>query len=156
MPHLTDADETIAAISRLIRAAQLFEVPIVVTEQNPSKLGLTIEPIRDLLGDAYQPSEKQIFSSAAFTRPDRTRSVLCGIETHICVLQTAFDLVASGRSATVVGDACTSRDAANHSASIPRLTAAGVTVATTEMVLFEWCRTADDKQFRDLSRIVRG
>lgn len=155
LPHLHEPDAAIAAVVKLVAAARLFDVPIVVTEQNPAKLGPTVEPVREALGDDYRPIAKQSFSADEHVIAGRPQTVICGIETHVCVLQTALELVGSDLMATVVADACTSRDAANHSAAIPRLMTGGVTVATSEMVFFEWCRTADDPSFRELSRIVR-
>jgi nicotinamidase-related amidase len=85
----------------------------------------------------------------------RRQAVLCGIEAHVCVLQSALGLAAAGWSVTVVEDAVSSRRAADRDAGLRRLAAAGVTVATVEMVMFEWLGRAGTDAFRDLLKLIK-
>jgi nicotinamidase-related amidase len=85
----------------------------------------------------------------------RRQAVLCGIEAHVCVLQSALGLVADGWSVAVVEDAVSSRRPADRDAGLRRLAAAGVVVATTEMVIFEWLGRAGTDAFRDLLKLVK-
>ena len=160
-PAITEIDRVVANVGVLMRAARELAVPILVTEQYPKGLGHTLPALSELAPDA-DVIEKVEFSAAgnpdfaarlaATGRPD---PVICGIEAHVCVLQTALDLRRRGLVATVVADATQSRAAANADAAMARLTRANVTLATTEMVLFEWLRRADHPSFRSLSRLIR-
>jgi len=145
----------------LMEAAGLLSVPIVITEQYPRGLGTTIEPLRDVAANAVV-LEKLRFSgadalqNAGVLRPGLRQLVLAGIETHICVQQTALDLVAAGWDVILAADASGSRQEVDRSAALVRLAAAGVTVSTAESVVFEWCETAEHPNFRQLSALVRA
>lgn len=106
--------------------------------------------------------EKTGFSAAAdesfrqaLDRASRPQAILAGMEAHVCVLQTALELRAAGRDVFVVADACCSRTAANHANAMERLRAAGVTVANTESIVFEWLRDARHDCFKAISALVR-
>lgn len=162
VPAMSEMDETMAAIHRLVDAATVCEVPRFVTQQCTLKLEGTVPELAKKLGN---PLEKSRFSAAAALQFGRFGSieapsarpqiVLCGIETHVCVLQTAFDLLANGWQPYVVSDACTSRSRHNHSAAVARLLHNGVSVVTTEMVLFEWVEDARRPPFKAISRLVK-
>ena len=103
--------------------------------------------------------EKTRFSCArepaiAAAAPD-PQWVVCGAETHVCVLQTALELVAAGGAVFVVADACASRRSQDYEAAIHRLRQAGVQAVTTEMVIFEWLADARHPAFRALSQLIR-
>ncbi|MDP6108704.1 MAG: isochorismatase family protein [Rhodospirillales bacterium] len=85
----------------------------------------------------------------------RCQAVIAGIETHVCVLQTAFDLIERGHDTFVVADAVTSRTPLNRQTALDRMKEAGVTIVTTEMVVFEWLRIAGTPEFKELSALVR-
>ena len=160
VPAFENVDELTTRIAHLIVAADACGVPVLASEQVPEKLGHTVQPLADLLP---QPIAKTAFSAADLVATDdigsleehRDQVVLCGIETHICILQTAMDLLARGCRPIVVSDACRSRDDRNHSAAIARLLNAGVDVATTEMILFEWLQDATHPAFRAVSKLIR-
>lgn len=144
----------------LAEVAQLFEIPMRITEQYPKGLGSTVESLRSFDG---QPPEKLAFSAAEATGwgkcsddEPRNQAVVCGIESHICVLQTAFDLIARSWSVAVVVDAIGSRSQSSHDAALSRLSAEGVSLVTTEMVLFEWAERAGTESFKTISKIVRN
>ncbi len=161
LPAIADGEAVIAACATLIDGAMLFDVPIVACEQNPRGLGPTAEVLRTRLTGAAM-FEKLTFSAYADpairarieAAPDQA-VVLCGLEAHVCVLQTALDLRAAGREVFVCADAIGSRKAESRDLALPRLRQAGVQVVSVEMLLFEWAGAAGTDAFRAMSRLVR-
>lgn len=152
------------AVSRnagiLLEAAKTMGVPVLATEQYPKGLGRTVAALGALVPAA--PFEKTRFSCAAdesflgaLRAAGKTQVVIAGMEAHVCVLQSALELRASGREVFVVEDACCSRNPANHANAMHRLRSAGVVVTNTESVLFEWLRDARHAQFKAISALVR-
>jgi nicotinamidase-related amidase len=149
----------------LMQAAARLGVPILVSEQYPQGLGPTVAELRHLA-----PPES-IHAKTAFSCADdpdlrlkladfqRAQVIVCGIEAHVCVLQTALGLSAkdgsNGVAPVVVADATSSRTHANREAALARLRANNVPVVTTEMVLFEWLGRAGTPEFKELSRLIR-
>nr|VFJ72483.1 MAG: Nicotinamidase-related amidase [Candidatus Kentron sp. FW] len=141
----------------LMEAANVIGVPLLVSEQYPAGLGPTVSPLRELAPrDAFM--EKVHFSCVSApecaSRIDtlgRNQVIIAGIEAHVCVLQTALDLAASGRQVFVVADAISSRDQRNVELAIGRMQNVGITMVSREMVLFEWAHRADTAQFKHLS-----
>lgn len=159
-PHLQNFHLLIEHWQRLVQGAKLLQVPVLVTEQNPDKLGLTVAPLREWVPE---PKRKMRFSAAQCLSDDNVMSVdtrrqvvLCGIETHVCILQTALDLLSWGWDVYVVADAVQSRYELDHSTALQRMESSGVTLVTTESVLFEWCETAEAAEFRDISRLAKS
>ena len=146
----------------LIEAARALGIPIVQTEQYPRGLGATEPEIAERLAGRAQRLEKTAFSccgaegfDAAVCADNRTQWILCGMEAHVCVLQTALELHARGLEVFVVEDGVCSRTDTNRANALARLRQAGVIVSNTESVLFEWLRDAADPQFKALSALVR-
>lgn len=146
----------------LAESAARLGIPVLVTEQYPSGLGPTAAPVAEVLPPAAPHIEKTCFScagceafSAALTAAARSQIVLAGMEAHVCVLQSALELRAAGRVVWVVEDACCSRNPANHRNAIDRMRTAGVVVASTESVVFEWLRDARHEHFKAISALVR-
>ncbi len=154
--------ETVVANTRILQqAADRLDVPVLVSEQYPRGLGPTIQPVASLAA-ADQVIEKIEFSAAANTTfanrladLQRGTAVVCGMEAHVCVLQTVMDLAAGGTDVALVRDACGSRDPANAEAAFARAARDGVAIATTEMVVFEWLHRAGSPEFRELSRLIK-
>ncbi len=146
---------------RLIRGAHVLDVPVAATEQYPDGLGPTAEVLAGLLGEI---PEKLRFSCAEcldWGGPDgdedqRDQVVVCGIEAHVCVTQTALDLAAQGYRVYVPADAVASRHKLDWRTALARLADSGIVVLTTESVLFEWCEVAGTDEFRQISRLVTG
>mgnify|MGYP000850297595 CR=1 FL=1 len=146
---------------RLIRAAPVAEVPILVTEQYPEGLGGTIP---EVLREIPAPSvfRKEAFSACleadflplirGFGRP---RIVVAGMETHVCVLQTALDLIAAGYQVHLAADAVASRTAENRDIAIQLLRQAGAVVTSAETVIFQWARRSNTDRFRRMLPIVK-
>lgn len=144
----------------LIRAAKELSVPILASEQYPKGLGHTVPELSNLLpaNAIYEKLEFSCFANRGLRSllqgPDR-QTVIFGIESHVCVLQTALDMRASDLDVTVVIDATSSRRAESKQTALLRLQTSGVRVATTEMVVFEWLRRAGTPQFKVLSALIR-
>ena len=143
----------------MILAARELALPVLATEQYPKGLGPTVPELAGLLGAV--PS-KLTFSSggcpefaAALQSLGRTKVLVCGIEAHICVLQTSLDLLARGFEVYLLIDCITSRRLENKQAALARLTQAGVIPATLEMALFEMMRTADAPQFKAIQNLIK-
>jgi nicotinamidase-related amidase len=153
-PHVHEHQRVLARIDLLIFAANLLCVPILLTEQYPKGLGRTIEEIRQALPEA-QPLEKMDFSCVSapgfcerLAALHRDQIVLTGIETHICVAQTALDLSSQGSHVFVVADATASRRPLDAQTALRRLERNGLTIVTAESVVFEWLRRAGTDEFK--------
>lgn len=157
--HVIDSDNLVSRCSWLIRLAQTLEIPVLVSEQYPSGLGRTIEPLRTLV-KAYEPIEKNHFScfrDATFRQQlnklGKNQIILAGIETHVCVLQTAIEIKRSTpHDVFVVVDAVSSRSAIDHRYGLKRMKQAGIELVTSEMVFFEWVGCAGTPEFKGLSQ----
>ncbi len=142
----------------LMRLAHELEVPILVTEQYPKGLSKTVAPIRNESVSATY-SEKVFFSCASepkcleiINKTAREDIVIAGIETHICIMQTALELQAMGKNVYVVVDAVSTRHEIDHRYGLKRMKAAGITLITKEMVFFEWLRCAGTARFKQLNQ----
>ena len=143
----------------LLQAADLLAVPVLLTEQYPKGLGPTVQELR--AHTSVKAVEKTAFSCcqvASFNRQlvgDKPQIVLLGMETHICVLQTALDLLARGKQVFIVEDAVISRNPEHKQNAIQRLRQAGCVVTNTESVIFEWLRVAEGDAFKTISKLIR-
>lgn len=158
VPHIPKAPAVIANIIKLIKAAAILKVPVVVTEQE--KLGETVNEIRSVLPE-IKPVGKSSFScfgSESFqtqlTGLKRGSLIIAGIEAHVCVTQTALDAAPHYRT-HVVADATASRTEPNWQFGLNRLRNNGVTITTTEMVIFELLEKAGTEEFRAVLPIVK-
>ncbi len=146
---------------KLIQGAKVFSLPIIVTEQIPEKLGPTIPEVAELL-EGITRIPKETFSCCdnaafmeAFNKANRKQILLCGIESHICVYQTALDLLNMEYEVHIVADAVSSRTAKNREIGISKMISAGAFLTSTETVLFELLKTARSDKFKDIFRIVK-
>ncbi len=164
MPVIDRAAEVVKNIERLIRGCHILGLPIVATEQYTKGLGRTVEDVHRALDESggYKPIEKSCFSAhgcagfeAELNALDRTQVLLAGVETHICVYQTAMDLLRDEYDVTIVADAVSSRTAQNKVIALDRLTSEGARLSSTEMALFELLVEADTDEFRAVSKLVK-
>lgn len=145
----------------LVQGAQLLGVPVVATEQYPQGLGITVKSLADLIPERFAKKEFSAvpclsWPTAATVMDDRFQIVIVGMETHVCVQQTVFDLLAQGYQVAVVADAVAARGEIDHQVALQRMANAGATVTTAEAVLFEWCETASASEFKQLSSLVKN
>lgn len=156
---ITDRARIVWNIRRLLDAAAALGVPIAATEQYPDKLSPTVPELKERIGHA---PDKLCFSAcvcgeifAGWRADGRFRVLLCGIEAHVCVMQTALDLVAAGFEPYVAVDAVGARYAIDRDTALRRMESAGVILTTTESAMFEWCRTAEAPEFKKISALAK-
>lgn len=183
MPAIHEADAVLGNAMRLARVAQLLEVPAWGTEENPARLGenpadlralcrktlpkmhfsgavdglveLLRPPVRPQQGGNARSLPKHLQKPPASASEQRNTIVMAGCEAHVCLLQTALDLLEEEFEVWVVTDACSSRTERNRDAAFDRLAGAGAELVTTEMVAFEWLRSADHPLFKDVLSLIK-
>ena len=171
LPAIEARERIVWNAGRLLTAAHTLQIPHLITEQYPERLGATVplfEPTSS--ANSTTSSTASITNSAISKRmfscrecheqlePYRSQAnqvVICGIESHVCVLQTALDLFADAWQVHVVVDAVSSRSPLDHQVALDRLSRHGVTLTTTESVLFEWCETSHAPEFKSISALVK-
>ncbi len=153
--------ELFANIEACTRGMLVLDVPVIWTEQIPEKMGSTIAPLKKLL-KGVEPIPKSSFSCCgepefmkALRQTLRKQVIIAGIETHICVYQTAADLLQAGYQVEVVSDAVSSRSAENRNVALHKIASIGAGLTTTEMILLELARTAKHPKFRDILKIIK-
>lgn len=156
-----EKEELDANLGKLIQAAQLLDVPILGTEQIPEKLGPTSEPFKSMLGDVPMIG-KTTFSccgdegfSSAFQSLEKKQAILIGIETHVCVYQTAIDLLEQGIEVFVAADAVSSRVAENKILALEAMKQAGAVILPTESILMALQKDAAEPTFRELLKLIK-
>ena len=154
----SNGEKTIINTSKISQAAQILSIPVIITEQYPKGLGATVESITG--SDAFI-IEKSSFS--AFKEPEfeqkikslnRKQVILCGIETHICVLQTAIDLYKNGYKVYVLKDCVSSRSEEEQNSGLELLKQYGIKVITVEIALFQWLKSSKHPQFKDIQKLI--
>lgn len=156
-----DRESLLKNAVNVIRGANILNIPLIVTEQVPQKLGQTIAAVAGEIYD-FRPIDKESFSSwdnqkfreelEAFSR---SNIVIMGIECHVCVYQTAVDLMENGYSVHVVADAVSSRTKANIDVGLAAMQGRGAHLTSAEMVLFELLRTSVDSKAKEIFKIVK-
>ena len=158
-PVINDFADVARRIAVLAEGCQILEVPIVVTEQYPKGLGHTVE---EITGKANFPAIHKLSFSACgvqeFDTQLRERHIeqvaICGIETHICVSQTAHDLLARGYQVHIISDATAARLSFNRDTALQRLEKAGAIMSSVEAALFELCAEAGTPEFKAIQKLV--
>lgn len=148
-------------IQILIKVAKILDIPIIWCQQAPKALGHTIPAIAELLTEE-QPVNKTSFSCCGDNQ-FRSRLddlgpkqvILCGIETHVCVYQTALDLLKQNKEVTVIADAVSSRTFDNKKIAIKKITAEGAKISSVEMALFELLKTAEHPKFKEIAKLIK-
>ena len=159
LPAIDDADRVLARSGLLVRAARTLDLPIFATEQVPDKLGSTVPALAELLPDRWPKSTFHAGGAAGLWEALEARGIrhvaLAGIEAHICVAQTALELLGRGFEVQVPVDAVGSRFESDRAIALRRLEQAGAILTTAEATLFEWVETADHPRFRAISALVK-
>ena len=151
----------IESFQKLLKGVQILGIPIILTEQNPKGLGLTIPEVANLL-PGIQPIPKLSFSCCGEERflqelkaLNRRQVLLSGIELHVCVYQTAMDLISLGYEVQVVADCVSSRAAKNREIGLEKIRSAGASLTGTETVLFELLKVAEGAKFKEISQLLK-
>jgi nicotinamidase-related amidase len=156
-PAIADGAQVIEHCVWLARLAGELGVPVVITEHMAQKIGPTAQPLREAAPSA-QVAAKASFSAVrggcldVTSVRDREQIVVAGMEAHVCVLQSAIDLQAQGKSVHVVAEACGSRRARDVELALARMRQHGVQIVSREMVAFEWLQGGDDPRFGEVLR----
>lgn len=159
LPVIHRKEEVLINTQKLLKGLKVLSVPVVVTEQYPKGLGKTVEEIFELTGEGI---EKMTFSGweteairEAICASGKKNVILAGIEAHVCVLQTAIDLLANGYQVTLVSDCIGSRNESDWRGALSRCKQEGGIVTTFEALLFELLRQAGSAEFKEISKIVK-
>lgn len=163
LPAIRDGDAVVESAVRLMRAARVLGVPMIVTEQYRKGIGRTVAPVCEAVGEsAPPPFEKLAFSVcgcaealAALRAAERCAVLVVGIEAHVCVQQTVLDLLALGYHTFVCADAVGSRRPFDRDTAISRMRQAGAVITTTEAAIFELLGRAGTDAFKQILPIVR-
>lgn len=146
-------------IGRLIDGADVLNVPVAATEQYPEGLGPTTAELAKKLGEIPSKVTFSCGGCPGLFEEFATRGVykilICGIEAHVCVQQTAFDLMADGFGVYLAVDAIGARYDVDYQFALRRMDSAGATLTTTEAALFEWCEKSGTNEFKQISQLVR-
>ena len=161
LPVMQDPQQVVKNTSVLIQAAKSLNISILWCQQVPKALGPTVGELSSLL-DGVEPINKSSFSCCGDEQfikqidalKPRT-AILCGIEVHVCVFQTAMDLIQKGLDVHVIADATSSRTRENKDIGINRMAKGGAIISSTEMLLFELLRNAEHEKFRELVKLIK-
>ena len=161
MPEV-ESRHAVGKVKILLEAAKILDIPVFVTEQYPKGLGPTIEEIKEQLGEDVTPIEKVVFScvrapefAEALKALGRSSVLLTGVETHVCVLQTAIDLVNEGYRVYVPADALVSRKKLDYEKGLSMMEKLGAVVGSTEAFLFQILERAGTDEFKQISKLVK-
>lgn len=161
-PYVENSCHVMQAIQKAVRGFQILGLPIFVSEQYPKGLGNTVAPLKGVLGEQQQYLVKTAFSclddeqvKAELLRTQIQQWVLVGIEAHVCVLQTAKDLLEQGKQVVVLNDAISSRSIYDFSTAIAEMRDDGVRISSTETVLFELLRHSKASEFKEISQLIK-
>ena len=146
---------------KLVKAMRVLSIPIILTEQNPQGLGPTVPELMQCMPEV-QALPKFCFNCCQdngfqqeLNRLNRKQVLICGIETHICVHQTALDLLSRGYEVQVVADVVSSRVHANKEAALARIQSEGAKLTVTEMAIFELLGAADSPLFKEILKVIK-
>jgi nicotinamidase-related amidase len=160
-PVIFEFERIAARIAMMAQAAALLGVPVLVTEQSPAKLGATVDEVRRVV-QGIEPIGKTAFSCCgsdtfcqALLKTQVRQVMLAGIEAHVCISQTAHDLLARGLQVHVLSDCVSSRTAANRDVGLKKMDRAGVIPSASEMALFELMVDARHEQFRAIQKLIK-
>jgi nicotinamidase-related amidase len=156
-PAVLDFDRVAAGAATLVRSARILDLPVIVTQQYPKGLGATVPELAEHL-DGIEPLDKVCFSAAAadgFDLQGRDQALICGIESHVCVSQTAHDLLDRGVQVHVARDAVTSRSEENRELGLHKMEGSGAIVTSVETALFELLGAAGTDEFKQVQALVK-
>lgn len=160
VPAIEWSDRMLSNSNKLVEAASLLGIPVLISEQYPKGLGHTVETIDTAKAAIFE--EKAMFSCRGcpeilkYLEENGIQTVLiCGIEAHVCVAQTAFDFLAIGLGVQVAVDSIGSRSPEDRETAISRMNLHGITTTTSEAAIFEWCETSSADEFKQISALIK-
>ncbi|MDF2941645.1 MAG: hypothetical protein K0S01_503 [Herbinix sp.] len=162
VPVIHNSDELLHNTQILIRGLQTLGIPMLVTQQYTKGIGMTVPILADTFGEAFNYEDKITFSCAEneiimrkIEETGKKNIIVCGIEAHICVLQTVIDLIAMGYNVVMVENCVGSRKESDRQVGIKRAVAEGAILTTYESILFELTRVAKTDAFKEISRLIK-
>ncbi len=159
MERIDRPEPTLANVVRLVKAAEILGVPVLATEQYPKGLGPSVPEVAELVPHRAEKTAFHCCAAAPVMETLYARGIrkvtLAGIEAHVCVSQTALELLTMNFRVQVPADAVSSRHAVDRDIALRRLELAGAVVTTTEAAIFEWTETADHPQFKAISALIK-
>lgn len=163
-PAISDVENVVANVARLVRYASVLGVPSILTEHMPEQIGCVLQDLSQEVADKTV-IQKKTFSAdrePAFNKQiqslrqsGRTTVIVCGMEAHVCVMQTVLELRKNNYDVYVVADAIGSRSSHNRDLAIQRMSKAGATIVSQEMVAFEWLERGDAPEFKDILKLLK-
>jgi len=157
-PIIKDLDKVIKNTIKLIKSFQIMNIPIIVTEQYSKGLGKTLGPIQKELKN-YKPIEKiafNCFEEKKFKINKKIKNlVICGIESHVCVTQTALAAIEKGYNVYLVKDDISSRKKSDYKIALERAKQEGAKITSTEMIIFQLLKKAGTKEFKNTIKIIK-
>lgn len=157
-----DKQIVVTRTETLAKAAKIMGVPVIATQQYPKGLGLTVETVSQNFTPETPIIDKTAFSAVkeegflqVLKSFNKKQIVICGIETHVCVHQTAADLIAEGFDVYVVKDACASRNKYEFKQGIERMQSNGAQITCLEIVLFEWLKDSKNPNFKEIQSLIK-
>ncbi|PPQ40293.1 Nicotinamidase-related amidase [Rhodoblastus acidophilus] len=156
MPAIAEGEAAIRSAAKLLAIAAMLDIPRLFTEQNPTRLGATVEAL-PVEGEPVAKFAFDVCREAGFIKriPADAQVVVTGCEAHVCVLQTVLGLLDAGRKVFVAQDAIGSRKPEDKSAAIRRMERHGAEIVTSEMAAFEWLQTAEHPRFRQAIALIK-
>ena len=160
--NMLEKDTIVQKTAKLVQAAKILDIPVIVTEQYPKGLGATLDVIKANLGENTQFYEKTSFSALdtegiedKLKKSSKKQIVLCGIETHICVHQTCAALIDAGYEVYIIKDACASRNKYEFKQGIEIMRQNGAKISCLEIALFEWLGSAKHPNFKEVQALIK-
>ena len=154
-------DSIIENIQKLLKAYQILDKNIFISEQNPLKLGKTVPSLLPKV--SFNKIQKMDFSLASskelldeLDNKKITNLIVCGFETHICIQQSVLELLLKGYEVLVISDAMGSRNNLDHEISLQRMLHEGAIITTTESIIFDICKTSDRKEFKEIKNLIKN
>lgn len=162
LPAMSGLESLMDNSKKLLKGLKELEIPMVVTEQYTKGLGPTVDEITECIGDSYKPYEKLTFSglsteeiNSALKVLGKKNIIVCGVEAHVCVLQSVIDLIGEGYNVLLVEDCIASRKASDMETTIKRAMGEGALITSAEAILFELTFAAGTPHFKAISKIVK-
>ena len=165
VPAIADVEQIVTNVARLVRYATILGVPITFTEHMPQRIGHLLPALRAGAAQSCSVIEKTTFSAVrepAFAarmtdlqQTGRNTVVVCGMEAHVCVMQTVLELRKGGDQVLLVADAVGSRTSSNRALAVDRMSEAGAEIVSQEMIAFEWLERGDAPEFKEILKLLK-
>lgn len=162
LPAVHEHKDVLKNIQNMVRSARILDVPIILTEQYPKGLGPTVPELMEVLGEDVKPIEKLSFSAFGSDEfkdklkyLDAKTLILCGLECHICINQTAHDALQEGYRVHVLADGTSSRTKKNYKLGLKKMRQGGAVITSTETALYELMEVAKTDEFNGILKVLK-